>query len=84
MKNSIGNLSDTKDGIVIDDRSSSNSDDDKTIDEEDSMSEEEGFQREVERKTTVKPKQRGSVDDSTSSRNDSILSDEKLKTRIFE
>ena len=48
------------------------------------MSEEEGFQREVERKTTVKPKQRGSVDDSTSSRNDSILSDEKLKTRIFE
>lgn len=47
------------------------------------MSEEEGFQREVERKTNVKKKKQESGDDWTSSRNDSILSDEKLKTRIF-
>ncbi len=80
----MGSLSETKDGIVVDERSASSSDSDKTIDEEASMSEDEGFQREVERRTTAKHPKKGSGDDSNSSRNDSVNSDEKLKKRIFE
>jgi len=79
----LGSLSETKDGIVVEERSSSCSDSEKTIDEEASMSEDEGFQREVERRTTARNPKKESGDDSNSSRNDSVNSDEKLKKRIF-
>jgi len=79
----LGSLSETKDGIVVEERSSSSSDSDKTIDEDNSMSEDEGFQREVERRTTARHPKNESGDDSNSSRNDSVNSDEKLKKRIF-